>query len=93
MTIDVYLQIDGIKGESKDSSHPGWIEISSAHWGVIQPRSTTVSSAGGHTTERCEHLALALSTVPQISKVVYPEDHRQMASSFPDKHRTVVQRR
>lgn len=24
MAIDVYLQIDGIKGESADSEHPGW---------------------------------------------------------------------
>lgn len=31
MAIDVYLQIDGIKGESQDSSHQGWIEIASAH--------------------------------------------------------------
>jgi hypothetical protein len=30
MAIDVYLQIDGIKGESQDSGHQGWIELSSA---------------------------------------------------------------
>ena len=29
MAIDVYLQIDGIKGESADSAHQGWIELSS----------------------------------------------------------------
>jgi hypothetical protein len=48
MAIDAYLQIDGIKGESADSAHQGWIEITSAHWGVTQPRSATVSTAGGH---------------------------------------------
>ena len=26
MAIDVYLQIDGIKGESTDDRHQGWIE-------------------------------------------------------------------
>ena len=26
MAIDAYLQIDGIKGESADSVHQGWIE-------------------------------------------------------------------
>ena len=31
MAIDVYLQIDGIKGESQDSAHKCWIEVSSAH--------------------------------------------------------------
>ena len=25
MAIDVYLQIDGIKGESADSAHQGWM--------------------------------------------------------------------
>jgi len=34
MAIDVYLQIDGIKGESQDATHPGWIEVSQAQWGV-----------------------------------------------------------
>jgi type VI secretion system secreted protein Hcp len=27
VAIDVYLQIDGIKGESNDSAHTGWIEV------------------------------------------------------------------
>ncbi|WP_442784145.1 type VI secretion system tube protein Hcp, partial [Collimonas fungivorans] len=29
MAIDVYLQIDGIKGESTDSAHKDWIECKS----------------------------------------------------------------
>ena len=37
MAIDVYLQIDGIKGESADSTHQGWIEVSSAQWGLCSP--------------------------------------------------------
>jgi type VI secretion system secreted protein Hcp len=49
MAIDAYLQIDGIKGESQDSSHQGWIELLSAEWGVLQPKSATASTAGGHT--------------------------------------------
>lgn len=54
MAIDVYLQIDGIKGESTDSTHEGWIELTSAQWGVTQPKSATASTGGGHTAERCE---------------------------------------
>ena len=50
MAIDVYLQIDGIKGESSDSAHQGWIEISSAHMGVTQPRSATASRSFSHRT-------------------------------------------
>jgi type VI secretion system secreted protein Hcp len=70
MAIDVYLQIDGIKGESQDSGHQGWIEVSSAHWGVIQPRSASVSTGGGHTAERCEHLALSLSKLADLASPV-----------------------
>jgi type VI secretion system secreted protein Hcp len=54
MAIDVYLQIDGIKGESGDSKHPGWIECESVGWAVTQPRSATASTGGGHTAERAE---------------------------------------
>lgn len=54
MAIDVYLQIEGIKGESSDSGHQGWIECQSVNWNIIQPRSATASTGGGHTAERCE---------------------------------------
>jgi type VI secretion system secreted protein Hcp len=54
MAIDVYLQIDGIKGESADDQHKGWIECESVNWSLTQPRSATASTAGGHTAERVE---------------------------------------
>jgi len=54
MAIDVYLQIDGIKGESADSAHAGWIECTSVQWSMTQPRSATASTGGGHTAERAE---------------------------------------
>jgi type VI secretion system secreted protein Hcp len=54
MAIDVYLQLDGIKGESSDSAHQGWIECSSVGWSITQPKSATASTAGGHTAERAE---------------------------------------
>lgn len=70
MAIDVYLQINGIKGESQDSAHQGWIEISSAHWGVVQPRSATASTSGGHTAERCEHHTLSLSKLADLASPI-----------------------
>ncbi|MYN08531.1 Hcp family type VI secretion system effector [Pseudoduganella aquatica] len=70
MAIDVYLKIDGIKGESADSAHCGWIEISSAHWGVTQPKSATASTGGGHTSERCEHRTLSLSKLADLSSPI-----------------------
>jgi type VI secretion system secreted protein Hcp len=54
MAIDVYLQLDGIKGESADAEHPGWIECESVNWSIRQPKSATASPAGGHTAERAE---------------------------------------
>lgn len=54
MAIDVYLQIDGIKGESADAKHAGWIECTSVQWDMTQPRSATASTGGGHTAERAE---------------------------------------
>lgn len=67
MAIDVYLQIDGIKGESSDSAHTGWIEVTSAQLGVTQPKSATSSTAGGHTAERCEHSSIALTKLADLS--------------------------
>lgn len=54
---DIYLKFSGpnIKGESKDKDHPDWIEIDSWSHGIVQPKSATASSVGGHTAERCEH--------------------------------------
>ncbi len=54
MAIDVYLQIDGIKGESMDEKHKDWIECEAIHWNITQPRSACSSSSGGHSAERCE---------------------------------------
>lgn len=67
MAIDVYLQLEGIKGESADSQHAGWIECSMVDWMVSQPKSATSSSAGGHTAERCEHSALALRKLSDLA--------------------------
>jgi type VI protein secretion system component Hcp len=38
MAIDVYLQIDGIKGESQDDKHKDWIECASVNWGLTPQR-------------------------------------------------------
>lgn len=54
MASDVYLQIDGIKGESTDAGHKEWIECSDIEWAIMQPRIATASTAGGHTAERAE---------------------------------------
>lgn len=70
MAIDVYLSLDGIKGESTDSVHAGWIEVTSAQMGVRQPKSATASTGGGHTAERCEHKSIALTKLADLSSPI-----------------------
>ena len=67
MAIDVYLQIDGIKGESTDDKHPGWIECKSVNWEVLQPKSATASTGGGHTAERTEHKDIIVSKLADLA--------------------------
>lgn len=82
MAIDVYLQIYGIKGESADATHEGWIEITSAHMGVIQPRSATASTSGGHTAERCEHRSMSLSKLADLASPILMQ-HCSMGRTIP----------
>lgn len=70
MAIDVYLQIDGIKGESADSKHQGWIECESVNWSVHQPRSATASTAGGHTAERVELSEVTFTKLSDLSSPI-----------------------
>ncbi|MYM39931.1 Hcp family type VI secretion system effector [Duganella qianjiadongensis] len=67
MAIDVYLQIEGIKGESTDAAHSGWIECTSAQWGVLQPKSATASTAGGHTAERCDLRSISITKLADLA--------------------------
>lgn len=70
MAIDVYLQLEGIKGESADADHKGWIECEQVSWRVAQPQSATSSSSGGHTVERCYHTGIDLRKLSDLSTPV-----------------------
>ena len=70
MAIDVYLQIDGIKGESMDDKHKDWIECTSVTWGVKQPRTATASTGGGHTAERCEHEEVVIDKLADLASPI-----------------------
>lgn len=70
MAIDVYLQIDGIKGESTDDKHKDWIECKSVNWSVEQPKSATASTGGGHTAERCEHKDIVITKLADLSSPI-----------------------
>ncbi|MBS1140753.1 MAG: hypothetical protein H6R13_2206 [Proteobacteria bacterium] len=53
---DIYVNFKGvIKGESRDKTHPGTVEVFNWTHTMRQPKSATASSSGGHTAERVEH--------------------------------------
>jgi type VI secretion system secreted protein Hcp len=70
MAADAYLQIEGIKGESADERHRDWIEVSNVSWSVNQPRASTVSTAGGHTTERASLSDLTFRKLADVSSPI-----------------------
>lgn len=55
---DIYVKFEGaseLQGDSTDTKHANEIEVRSFHHKVFQPKSSTASTAGGHTAERTEH--------------------------------------
>lgn len=70
MATDVYLQVEGIKGESTDDKHRGWIEISHATWSIYQPMASTASTAGGMTTGRAEISTLTFQKLADLSSPI-----------------------
>ena len=52
MATDYFLEISNIKGESTDSKHKDWIEVTGVHWGVFQPKSATASTFNTATHSR-----------------------------------------
>jgi type VI secretion system secreted protein Hcp len=82
MAIDVYLQIEGIKGESNDSTHQGWIECECVNWSLNQPKSATVSTAGGHTGGRSELSDITFQKIADIASPILAQ-HCAMGKTIP----------
>jgi type VI secretion system secreted protein Hcp len=82
MANDVYLQIDGIKGESLDDKHKDWLEVSNVAWSVHQPRAATVSTAGGHTTGRAELSNVSFKKLADLSSPLL-QQHCAMGKTIP----------
>ncbi len=47
MSVDMYLKIDGVEGESKDSAHEGEIDVLAWSWGMTQSGSMHSGGGGG----------------------------------------------
>lgn len=52
---DTYLQLEGVPGEATDDKHKDWIELTSYSHDMMQPVSSTKSSAGGAASGRTQH--------------------------------------
>ena len=69
MAVDMFLKLDGIKGESLDAKHKGEIEVLSFSWGMSQVGS---SGAGGGSGKVSVHdisiTKVTDSSTPQLMK-------------------------
>lgn len=82
MAVDAYLQIEGIKGESADERHKEWIEVSNVSWSVHQPRSATVSTAGGHTVGRASLSDISFKKFADLASPIL-QQHCAMGKTIP----------
>ncbi len=60
MSTNMFLQLEGVTGESTDSNHPDWIEITSWSHGFSQP-TTPLRASSGSSVEMCNHSDIAVS--------------------------------
>src|SRR5207302_1330516 len=83
MATDYLLEIDGIKGESKDKAFPGTIELESFSWGQSNAGSHATGTGGGagkvsfqdlhfttHVNKSSPLLAVSCATGKHIGKAV-----------------------
>lgn len=49
MSMDLYLQLDGIRGDSVSRGHERWIELDSVAWGVTHAAGASSSGVGAAT--------------------------------------------
>src|SRR5262245_5930342 len=47
MAVDMFLKVDDVKGESRDSKHSGEIDVLSWNWGMNQSGTTHQGGGGG----------------------------------------------
>lgn len=85
MTLDAFLKIDGIPGESLDEQCKDWIEITGYSFGTYQSASVTASTAGGATSGRTTLSNLTLT------KMLDKSSCKLMAASCAGQHFKEVQ--
>jgi type VI secretion system secreted protein Hcp len=68
-SIDYFLKIDGIEGESKDSKHKNELMLLSFNWGESQPVSIPFTSGGGSGKVNMQDLSFSMFTCKASPKL------------------------
>jgi type VI secretion system secreted protein Hcp len=72
MAFDIFLQIDGIKGESTDKDHKDWIEVLSYAHSISQAASAVPSPSGGGGAGKVTHQEFVITkNVDVASPILY----------------------
>ena len=53
MAVDIFLELEGIKGESKDHKHKDQIDVLSWSWGMAQSGTAHMGGGAGARTPTC----------------------------------------
>lgn len=75
MSVDIFIKIDGVDGESTDKEHVGWVEIQNISTGITLPFSNSSYSAtgGGGNTGRADFDYITFSKFMDKSSVKMQE--------------------
>ena len=85
MASDFLLEIDGIKGESKDAKHPGTLEITSFSWHESNPGSFSMGTGGGSGKVSLGNFSFTTqlsAASPSLMKSCSTGDHIKKATLF-----------
>lgn len=86
---DIYLKIDGVKGEAQDEQHKDEIEIQSWNWGAMNSGSMSSGTGGGRGKVDVHDLnisKLACQATPELVKAVCNHKHFPSAKLTVRKH-------
>jgi len=78
MAVDMYLKLDGIKGESQDDKHKDEIDVLSWSWGVTQSGSMHTGGGGGSGKASFKDIAITKyvdTASPSLIKACSTGDH------------------
>lgn len=82
MAVDMFLKLDGIKGEAQDDKHKGEIDVLSWSWGATQSATTHMGGGGGSGKVNVNDLHITKyidSASPKLFNAVFVGKHLKEA--------------